>query len=248
MATPLPEPPAIEPKPWVRTVLGFLKLAVGLVVVAAVSAGAAWLVFDWRIQQTNKDATEQVAALRQELRAQQDQLTAKVQQVQTAAEEARLLMSQNGQTTTLQARLNEIDTIKLDLQKTQEELNSRAKSLEQSISDQIAKQSKETAQALSLEMRWKSLVIKAQGEILLAQVRWAEGNRGLAKDELGIATRTLQQALEEAPESNKATIKSVLDLSEQAKSALILEQTSARDALNLLWHRVSDLLIPGPKS
>jgi hypothetical protein len=142
----------------------------------------------------------------------------------------------------LDARLKEIDTLKLEVKKTQDDMDAKMKAVEQSVVDQVAKQSKETAQALSTELRWKSLLIKAQGEILLAQVNWAEGNRGLAKDELSYATRTLQDASNAAVDSAKTQIKQVADQAEQTKSALILEQSSARDGLNLLWHKVSDLL------
>jgi hypothetical protein len=201
-------------------------------------------VFEWRIRSEQQDTAAQVTALRQELRGRQDQLEAQMTRVETAATEAKLLLGQNGNTITLDARLKEIDTLKLDLKKTQDDLDTKLKDLQKSVTDEVARQGKETAQALSLELKWKTLVVKAQGEVLLAQVHWAEGNRGLAKDELGNAARTLQQAMDVAPDTVKRSVKEAVDLAEQAKGALILEQPSARDMLNLLWHKVSDLLSP----
>ena len=227
---------------WRTLVLTTARTAGILVLVAAVSAASAWGVFSYRIRQEQQGTMDQVSALRQELRQQQDQLAEQVTRVEKAAQEAKLLLDQSGQSTTLDARLKEIDTLKLDLKKTQDDMESKLKAVEKSVIDEVAKQSKETAQALSTELRWKSLLIKAQGEILLAQIHWAEGNRGLAKDELGYATRTLQQASDEATEPAKGKIKSVASQAEQAKASLILEQSSARDSLNLLWHGVSELL------
>ncbi|HYF91903.1 MAG TPA: hypothetical protein VD969_06630 [Symbiobacteriaceae bacterium] len=213
-----------------------------LVLVAAVSAASAWGVFSWRIGQEQQDMSGQVAALRQELRQQHDMLSEKIALVEKAAQEAKLLMDQGGQAVTLQSRLQELDTMKLDLKKTQDDMDAKLKAIEKSVVDQVAKQSQESALALSAELRWKSLLIKAQGEILLAQVHWAEGNRGLAKDELGYATRTLQEASAAATASAQGAIEAVAQQAETTKSALILEQSSARDALNLLWHQVSALL------
>ena len=246
MSTPnLPADP--QPGAFWRT-LGAVARAIGaLSVVAAVSAGAAWGVFSYRIQQEQSNTSEQVAALRQELRQREDDLAAQMKQVQQAAEEAKLLLNQNGQTTTLEARLREIDTLKLELKKTQDDLDQKLQAMEKSVADQVAKQGQETAQALSLELRWKTLLTKAQGEILLSQVHWAEGNRGLAKDELAIAAKTLTQAMTEAPDPIKTDLKPIVELAEQTRSALILEQSSARDSLNLLWHRVSDMLAASPK-
>jgi len=88
-------------------------------------------------------------------------------------------------------------------------------------------------------MTVKGLLVKAQGEVLLAQVYWAEGNRGLARDELAIAQQSLMDALEAAPAQAKADLQKVVDLAESTRAALILESNSARDQLNLLWHEVS---------
>lgn len=241
MSTPnLPTEP--QPRSFWHT-LGAVVRAIGaLIVVAAVAGGAAWGVFSYRIQQEQSNTSEQVTALRQELQQRQDDLATQVQKVQQAAEEAKLLLSQNGETTTLEARLREIDTLKVDLKKTQEDLDQKLQNMEKSVAEQVAKQGQATAQALSLELRWKTLLTKAQGEILLAQVHWAEGNRGLAKDELEIATKTLTQAMTEAPDPIKTDLKPLVELAEQTRSALILEQSSARDSLNLLWHKVSDML------
>lgn len=213
-----------------------------LALVVAVSAASAYAVFDYRIRAEQQGTSAQVTALRDELRQQQANLVAKVDRVEKAAGDARLLMTQNGDLTSLDAKLKEIDTLKLELQKNRQDMDTKLQALEKSVVEQVAKQGKETAQALSLEMRWKSLLIKAQGEVLLAQIHWTEGNRGLAKDELGIAAASLQKALEAVPESGKPGLKQVVDLAEQARASLILEQSSARDSLNLLWHRVSELL------
>lgn len=236
--------PNPEPNRFARAVKSTLKAVFALVLIAAISAGSAYGVFQWQIRREQADTQAQVAALRQELRQQQDDLEAKVTRVEKAASEARLLLNQNGDVTSLDAKLKEIDTLKLDLKKTQDDINGRFQSVEKSVTEQVARQGKETAQALALEMQWKGLVIKAQGEVMLAQVHWAEGNRGLAKDELSVASRSLQQALDAAPEASKPPLKQVVDLAEQAKAALIMEQSSARDALNLLWHRTNDLLAP----
>jgi len=118
-------------------------------------------------------------------------------------------------------------------------MDAKLKALEASLKEQLASSEQETAAALSLRMSVKGLLIKAHGEILLAQVYWAEGNRGLARDELAIAHETLRAALEAAPESDKQDLQKLVDLAEAAKSALILDSTSARDQLSLLWHEVS---------
>ncbi len=226
-----------------RNVVYTTLRTVGLIaLIAAISAASAYAVFEWRIKSEQQGTAEQVAALRGELRQQQSDLAAKVDRVEKAAESARILMNQNGEVTSLEARLKEIDTLKLEVQKAREDMETKLQTVEKSVVEQVAKQGKETAQALSQEMRWKSLLIKAQGEVLLAQIHWTEGNRGLAKDELSIAATSLLKALEAAPEANKAALKQVADLAEQAKASLILEQSSSRDSLNLLWHRVSELL------
>lgn len=240
------QPAAPEPESLRRaSAVGFVVKAVAyLVLIAAISALSAFGVFQWRIRQEQQGTTAQVKALRDELRQRQDLLESQVTRVEKAAESARILLDQSGTSTTLDARLKEIDTLRLELQKSREETDAKLKTLEKSVVEQVAKQGKETAQALSLELRWKTLLVKAQGEILLAQVHWAEGNRGLAKDELGIAAGSLRQALEQAPDASKDAVKQVIDLAEQTRSALILEQSVARDSLNMLWHRVSDLLAP----
>jgi|GEM_PF-1367767 len=265
MSTPLlpptdpPTEPPTEPEPQRSGLaIGSLVKGVGaLLIVAVVSAGSAWAVFEYRIQAEQAATANQVSALRDEALAEvealkgelaqrQVDLEAQVSRVEQAATEAGLLLQKDGQVTTLDARLKELDTLKLELQKTQQDLDSKLKAMEQSVLDQISKQGQETAQALSVEMRYKSLLIKAQGEVLLAQFHWAEGNRGLARDELAVAARSLQDALAAAPEAAKPPIKAVVDSAEASRSALILEQSTARDSLNLLWHQVSELLAPAP--
>ncbi len=252
-ATPTPTP---GPNKAMTTLKTALKGALWLVLVAIISAASAYGVFEWRaarevaqVRQTQEEAAAQVAALRETLERRQAELEAKVSQMEEqvalvgrAAEEARLLFEKDGEAISLEARLQEIDTLRLELEKAQEEFAAQLNALEQSVVDQVARQGEETAQALSLELRWKSLLIKAQGEALLALFYYAEGNRGLAKDELTVAAATLQQALEEAPEEVREQIRPVTDLAEEAKSALILEQPSARDQLNLLWHRINALI------
>ncbi len=254
MSTPLlPSDP--EPKRSSQALAGIAKGIGALLIVATVSAASAWVVFEYRIQAeqaatvsqvtTARDqALREVQDLKAELEQKQVELDAKMNRVEQAAADAGLLLQKEGEVSTLDARLKEIDTLKLDLKKTQDELDARLKAMEQSVLDQISKQGQETAQALSVEMRYKSLVIKAQGEVLLAQFHWAEGNRGLARDELAVAARSLQDALAAAPESAKPAIKAVVDSAEQSRAALILEQSTARDSLNLLWHQVSELLGP----
>lgn len=239
-----PEPQPDEPR---RGTSPLARWIGALVLVAVISAGTAYGVFEWRIRREQQDTAAQVAALSTELRERQDQLTEQVDRVEQAAKDAKLLFDQNGETVTLDARLKEIDTLKQALQKNQDEMETKLKTMQNAVLEQVTKQGQETAQALSLEMRWKNLLVKAQGEVLLTQVHWAEGNRGLAKDELNIAAKTLQQAAEEASDDVKPDLKQVVDLAEQAKSSLILQQPSARDALNLLWHRVSELLAPPAK-
>lgn len=248
MTTPL-LPPENEPNAggFATLMRGGLKAAGALLLVGAISAGAAWGVFEFRIQQEQQEqqrVAAEVSSLRDSLRQRQDQLESQIGRVEQAAVDAKLLLQQGGEVVSLESRLKEIDNLRLELQKAQQETDTKLKALEQSVIEQVAKQGKETALALSTELRWKSLLIKAQGEVLLAQVRWSEGNRGLAKDELALAVKSLQAAVEEAPEANKPAMKQVLDLAEQARSALILEQSSARDTLNLLWHRVSEQLAP----
>jgi len=228
---------------------------------AAVGAGAALLVFELRmnavassteaeLQALRQETLDEVAALRTELASTTAQLERQVQQqqagleaemkrVEEAAQAAGLLMEQNGDLTTLESRLAEIETLKLDLRNTREEMESKLKALEESVKEQVASSEKETAAALSLEMTVKGLLIKAQGEVLLSQVYWSEGNRGLARDELAIAHQSLLDALKAAPPQAKSDLQKLVDLSESTKAALILDSTSARDQLNLLWHEVS---------
>lgn len=260
---PTPEPVAGQEPGRARSALvGALRFVGLLLLIAAISAASAYGVFEWRIQQEQQSTSAQVEAARDQFQRQatdleeritkqQAEIQAQLQQareqtarVEQAAESARILMAQNGDLTVLDAKLKEIDTLKLDLQKSREEFESKLQAVEKSIIDQAAKQGRETAQALAVELAWKSLLIKAQGEVLLAQIHWADGNRGLSRDEIGIASATLRQALERAPESVNPGIKQVFDLAEQAKTAMILEQSSARDNLNLLWHKVSELLVP----
>lgn len=236
-----PQPPAPPSFPWLRSAL---VNAAKLIMVTIIAGGVAYAVFEYRIRQEQQGVAAQVATLREDLTRRQQQLEQQIQRVEQAAAEASLLLQQDGSQTSLGARLREIDALKLELKKTQEELSTKLADMEKSVVEQVARQGQETAQALSLELRWKSLLIKAQGEVLLAQFYLAEGNRGLAKDEVGTAIRSLTQAQEEAPEEQRTAISQVVDLAEQSRTALILEQSSARDSLNLLWHRVSDLLAP----
>lgn len=228
-----PTPP--EPKPrrsrWLAT---FAKWFFGLLAVAAISGGAAYGVFQWQIQ----GEREQL----QQLQADQQQLNEQMELVQQAAEEAELLLTDHGGTTTLDQRLKEIDNLRTELEKAQESYDKKLETLQQSIVDQVAKESEATAEALSLEMEWKSLVTKAQGEVLLTQVHWAEGNRGLARDELDNAVQTLKEAATAAPDPTRSELTDVVNLAEETREALILEKSSSKDSLNLLWHRVNELL------
>lgn len=229
-----------EPKPErshsaTRSVLKTIGLLLAMV---AISVASAFGVFYWQVQKYQQSAIDELEALRVE----QQELTRKIALVEQAAAEAKLLFDENGDLVTLETKLKEIDNLKLALKKAQEENQTQLKKLEDSVVKKVTEQGKETAQAVSQELRWKNILVKAQGEVLLTQVHWAEGNQGLAKDELEVASKTLKQALEEAPDSVKPGIEELVDEAEQAKTALILEQPSARDALNLLWHHVSELL------
>lgn len=255
VTTTLLTPDSEPPKPGSNLVGRLLRTIALLLLVAVVSAASAYAVFEWRYQAVQASANGELGALREEslaaiagLRAEMSQLQsalqAEMKRVDEAAQGAGLLLQKDGDLTGLQARLAEIDTLKLELKRVQEQTEAKLKGLESSLKEQVAQSEQETAQSLSIDMRVKSLVIKAQGEVLLAQVHWAEGNRGLAKDELAVAARSLQQALAEAPAAAKPGIKQVVDEAERAKAALILESSSARDSLNLLWHQVSSLLAP----
>lgn len=242
-----------------------LLRGLGLVVLmAAISVGTAFLIVELRMNaiaaataEAEDDLTalrqatlDEVAALRAELasttaelqaevRRQREELEAEMKRVQEAAVAAGVLLEQEGELTGLEARLKEIETLKLDLKSAREEMDAKLQALEASLKDQLASSEQETAAALSLEMSVKGLLIKAQGEVLLAQVYWAEGNRGLARDELAIAHQTLLDALQAAPTADKQDLQKLVNLSESTKAALILDSTSARDQLNLLWHEVS---------
>lgn len=226
-----------------------------LLLLAAIASGSMYAVMEWRLQAVTaqmrafEEEAAQAAARAEVLDTAVAQWQAALEQkmgrVESAATEAQLLFAQDGAVTGLDARLREIDTLRLELTQTRKEMETRLEALQQSVVDEVAKQGNETAQALAQELHWKSLVIKAQGEVLLAQVYWSEGNRGLARDELAIAYRSLNQAQRAAPEQEQAAIKPVLAMAEQTRTALILEQSGARDTLNLLWHRVSELLAPG---
>lgn len=260
MSTPVLEP-GPEPKPHGPGIAARVLRGLGLVVlIAAISFGAAYLVLELRMGAQQALSASQVSALRDEtsaenaaLRAELDSLRTElssrteslqteVKRVEEAAKQAGVLLEQNGELTSLESRLAEIETLKLDLRKTQQEMDEKLKALEESVKEQVATSEEETAAALSLEMAVKSQLIKAQGEVLLTQMYWAEGNRGLARDEITIAHETLMKALEEAPEAEKADVKKLVEKAEATKAALILDSTSARDQLNLLWHEVSDLL------
>ena len=99
-----------------------------------------------------------------------------MKRVQEAAVAAGVLLEQEGELTGLEARLKEIETLKLDLKSAREEMDAKLQALEASLKDQLASSEQETAAASSLEMSVKGLLIKAQGEVLLAQVYWAEGD------------------------------------------------------------------------
>lgn len=255
MTTPLPAPEPTPERPARPLAMRLLQGLGLLLLMAAVSAASAYGVFEWRIRSEQATAQAGLTALREqtiremgdlraELTRQQADLQAEVKQVEEAARATGLLLQQEGESTGLQTKLAELETLKLDLRQTQQELDTKLKALEQSVLDKVAQSEQQTAQALSLEMRYKNLLIKAQGEVLLAQLYWTERNRGLAKDELAIASRSLQQALSEAPETVRPAIQKVVAQAEQTRAALILEQSASRDALNLLWHQVSDLLGP----
>ena len=265
MSTPDPAP-ELENNAKRPGIMAPLLRGLGLVVLmAAVSLGTAYLVVELRmnavlataestaedeLNELRQSTLNEISALRAELESttsalqaevqrQRDQLQAEMQRVEEAAVAAGVLFEQEGELTSLEARLAETETLKLDLRAAREEMDKKLQALEASLKDQVASSEQETAAALSLEMTVKGLLIKAQGEVLLAQVYWAEGNRGLARDELAIAHNTLLDALEAAASSDKQDLQKLVDLSESTKAALILDSTSARDQLNLLWHEVS---------
>lgn len=236
---PNPNPPEPKRSHWLAS---FFKALLGLVAVAAVAAGAAYGVFWWLVEQKQDALSAQLASVQEE----QARLNEQVEQVRRAAEEAKLLLEDRGGTTTLDQRIKEIDNLRAELETARKDFNQQLKDLEQSMGDKLARQGQATTHTLSLELQWKSLVAKAQGEVMLSQVYWAEGNRGLARDELATAIQTLKDAAEAAPDPVKSQISDVAKLAEETRGALILEQSSARDSLNLLWHRVSELLAVAP--
>lgn len=241
MTTPDPNPAPAGSR--VAHALALTAKAIGwLLLVAAISAGISYLVFQYTVKQEQQSMANQVTTLRQQLTQRQDDLEKQLQQVQQAATGAQLLLQENGQTIGLDAKLKEIDSLKLELQQMQTDMDTKLQNMQQSVATQVAQQGKETAQAVSAELRWKSLLIQAQGQVMLAQFDYSQGNHGLAKDDLSSAQETLQQAQSLIPDSMQADLKQALDQADQAKTALILEQSSARDALNLLWHHVNDLI------
>lgn len=243
MTAPQPAPTTPEQQPKrTHRLAAFFKWLLGLIAVAAVAAGAAYGIFWWLVEQKQAALSAELASIQKE----QERLSEQVEQVRRAAEEAKLLLTDSGGTTTLDQRIKEIENLRTELETARKDFSQQLKDLEQSMADKMAQQGQATTQTLSQELQWKSLVAKAQGEVLLSQVYWAEGNRGLARDELGTAIQSLQQAAEAAPEPLRSQIADAAKLAEETRGALILEQSSARDSLNLLWHRVSELLALTP--
>lgn len=262
LTDPGPGAPAPAPQPTGRpwTAAGWV---LGALVVTAVATAAAWQAVEWRMGRQLEQATAEVAALRAELaqrdqqmdqreqelsrqlQATQEQLMQRVAEVEQAAREAALIVQGSEGSANLAQRLAEIGALKDALARQQEATNQRLAELQQSIEEQIGQQGRETAAALATDMKLRSLLTRTQGHVLKTRVDLAEGNRGLAREELALAARSLQQAVDAAPDERKAGLQALQGLLEQSRTDLVLDSPTARDHLDLLWHQLNDALTEG---
>lgn len=255
---PTPAPPG--PRSRLGRAAGWVALAIIWLVL---SAAAAFGTYEWRLRTEAAPAAAradarvaELAAQQADLRARQGELTnrlnqidttqsaldRRIQQVEQAAQDARLLVQSSEGTLTLAEKLRQIDELAAALTSQKQETARQVADLQKTLEGQLGKKSEETAAAALAQLRWRSLLLRAQAEVLKAQVDLAEGNRGLAREELGLALKTLQEAEPLLPSAAGGEVKAILEAAEQTRTALALELSTARDTLGLLWHRLGRLV------
>lgn len=214
--------------------LAYLGLLLAAAILAAAAAYGAWYLANAELQKQSAAAMDQLRALTQK----QDELAGRMARVEQAAADARLLVNGAG----LQEKLAELERLKAEVEQAKQEAAQRVAQLERSLREQIGAQGQQTAAAVAADLRLRGLIFKAHGQALKAKVDLAEGNRGLAKEEVALAVQTLRDAAAQAPERLRPDLEAAASLAEQARTALVLESGGARDQLNLLWQKVNALM------
>ncbi len=233
MSAPDPAPapaPAVIGRPWLRT-LGILLVATAL---AAGSGYSAWFLARAELQKQNEAAFGQLRELVQK----QAELGQRLAQVETAAADAKILVNGAG----LGDQLAELERLKAEVEQEKQLAAERAAQLEKTLREQIGAQERETAAAVAADLKLRALLFRAHGQVLKAKLDVAEGNRGLAKEEIALAVQTLKEAAAQATDPLKARLDTAATQAEQARTALVLESSTARDQLSLLWQQISALL------
>lgn len=219
-----------------------IKSLLALVLIVAVSGAAAYFVVDRELKTRLESGLQDQKAIRSELEARQKALEDKVAALEKAVLDAKLLVPSGDGQISLADKLKEIDGLKESLTKLQVDTAEKMTSLEASLQATLGQKNQETAAALSASLRLKSLLFKADSEILKAKVELSEGNRGRAKDELSLAETSLNAALKLAGDDVKPSIQGLLLLLQETRAALITEAPTGRDSLELLWHKTGELI------
>lgn len=230
MATPTPTPGAPAGRGWLR--------AAGLLLAAAALAGGAGYGAWYAARTAQQEQAAAVLAQVRTLAQQQEALTARLAKVEQAAEQARVLVGGTG----LADKLAELDRLKAEVERDRQAAAERAANLEKTLREQIGAQGQQTAAAVAADLKLRALIFRAHGQVLKAKVDLAEGNRGLAKEEVALAIQSLREVAAQAPERLRPELEAAAALAEQARQALVLEASTARDQLNLLWQKLSTLV------
>lgn len=138
--------------------------------------------------------------------------------------------------------LNEIQALQAERDSLKAELDARFKTFEDNWKAALGERSDKAA-ALAVRFDYRSLLFKAEAELLKAKVDLAEQNLGKARSELALAEASLSQAAGKAQEGEQAEINAMVDQIRQIRQDLVAGLPTAADRLELLWHRLSDFTV-----
>lgn len=206
-----------------------LVLGALLLVLAAAVANAAIL---WNVKRAALVSGDEFARFQQTVAARLEALDDRVQKIEQAQTPASAGSASGGGLAPSEAQ-----ALRDSLEALKKETAGKMADLESNLKTALGDRT-----ALSVDLRLKSLMTKAQGEVLKAKVDLAEANRGKARSELTLAEGTLKEAarVTEGPDAEK--IAGLLTLLREARADLITESATGPDNLELLWHRISSII------
>ena len=212
-----------------------LVLGVLLLVLAAAVANAAIL---WNVRRGALVSDGEFARFQTAVDARLEALEGRVQKV-----EQTLASASTGSTSGGGLTPSESQALRDSLEALKKETTEKMADLESNLKTALGDRT-----ALSGDLRLKSLLVKAQGEVLKTKVDVAEANRGKARSELTLAEGTLKEAARVTVGPDAEKIADLLKLLRDTRADLITESPTAPDNLELLWHRISGLIGSEPEN